>query len=93
MNNTFFAQVPGQMETLCEEELKELGAQNTKVSYRGVYFEADHSALYKINYSSRLVSRVLAPLKSFLCYNGNDLKKAAEKIKWEEMFSLDQTFS
>jgi putative N6-adenine-specific DNA methylase len=92
-NNGYFAQAPGMMEMLCEEELIELGATNTKVAYRGVYFDADPATLYKINYASRLVSRVLAPLKTFLCYNGNDLIKVAEKIKWEEFFSLDQTFS
>ena len=31
-NNTFFAQVPGMMEELCEQELIELGAKNTKSS-------------------------------------------------------------
>ncbi len=81
------------METLCEEELNELGARNTKVTYRGVSFEADQDALYRINYTSRLLSRVLAPLKTFLCYNGTDLKKIASKIKWEEFFSVNQTFS
>lgn len=31
-NNTFFAQVPGMMEELCEQELIELGAKNTRVA-------------------------------------------------------------
>lgn len=91
--NSFFAQVPGMMETLCEEELIELGAANTKVVYRGVYFEADPTALYRINYTSRLVSRVLAPLITFQCHNTNILKKKAEEIKWEEFFSVDKTFA
>lgn len=91
--NSFFAQVPGMMETLCEEELIELGATNTKVAYRGIYFEADPTALYRINYTSRLVSRVLAPLLTFQCHNTNILKKKAEEIKWEEFFSIDKTFA
>lgn len=91
--NSFFAQVPGMMETLCEEELIELGATNTKVAYRGVYFDAVNEALYRINYTSRLVSRVLAPLITFQCHNTNILKKKAEEIKWEEFFSVDKTFS
>lgn len=93
IDNTFFAQVPGMMEELCEKELQELGAANTKVSYRGVYFEADVSTLYKINYTSRLLSRVLAPLKTFHCRNVEALIKAASKIKWEKLFSLDKTFA
>lgn len=91
--NEYFAQVPGMMESICEEELLELGAKNTRIAYRGIYFQADQKTLYKINYTSRLISRVLAPLISFKCYNGNDLKRIAEKIKWEKLFSIDQTFA
>lgn len=91
--NSFFAQVPGMMEAMCEEELKELGAVNTKVAYRGVYFQADPSALYRINYTSRLLSRVLAPLLTFPCPDAAALAKAAARIRWEEFFSLEQTFA
>jgi len=91
--NGFFAQVPGMMEELCQQELVELGATNTKVTYRGVYFNGDNTILYKINYTSRLLSRVLAPLITFKCYNPNALLKAAEKIRWEEIFSLEKTFA
>lgn len=89
----YFAQVPGMMEELCEQELIELGAANTKVSYRGVYFNADKETLYKINYTSRLLSRVLAPLKSFHCNNTNVLYKTSLQVKWEDFLSLDKTFS
>ncbi len=92
-DNMFFAQVPGMMESLCEEELIELGAKNTKVSYRGVYFEADPASLYRINYMSRMVSRVLAPLLTFSCHNTNILRKKAEEIKWEKIFTIDKTFA
>ncbi|MFA5804125.1 MAG: THUMP domain-containing protein [Melioribacteraceae bacterium] len=92
-DNKFFAQVPGMMETLCEEELIELGAKNTKVAYRGVYFKADSASLYRINYTSRMISRVLAPLITFHCQNTNILIKTAEKIRWEEIFNIKQTFA
>jgi putative N6-adenine-specific DNA methylase len=61
-DNKYFAQVSGKMETLCEEELIRLGAVNTKIDYMGVHFEADDTAIYRINYTSRLISRILAPL-------------------------------
>ena len=32
------------MEEICEQELIELGAKNTKISYRGIYFEADNTS-------------------------------------------------
>ncbi|MDR3665763.1 MAG: THUMP domain-containing protein [Ignavibacteriaceae bacterium] len=91
--NKFFAQVTGMMEELCEQELIELGAVNTKIAYRGVYFEADTTALYRINYTSRMLSRVLAPLLTFYCDNQNVLIKAAENIAWEELFSVNKTFA
>jgi len=92
-NNTFFAQVPGMMEELCEQELIELGAKNTRVAYRGIYFEADLVTIYRINYTSRMISRVLAPLKSFHCRNADAIMNLAKKIKWDKLFSLDQTFA
>jgi putative N6-adenine-specific DNA methylase len=92
-DNMFFAQVPGMMESLCEDELIELGAKNTKAAYRGVYFEADSVSLYRINYTSRLISRVLAPLITFHCQNTNILRQKAEEIRWEEIFSIDKTFA
>jgi len=92
-NNTFFAQVPGMMEELCQQELIELGAKNTRVAYRGIYFEADLLTIYRINYTSRMISRVLAPLKAFHCRNADSIMKLAKQIKWDKMFSLDQTFA
>ncbi len=92
-NNTFFAQVPGMMEELCEQELIELGAKNTRVAYRGIYFEADLLTIYRINYTSRTISRVLAPLKSFRCRDAKSIMKMAEKIEWDKIFSLNQTFA
>jgi len=79
-NNTFFAQVPGMMEELCQQELIELGAKNTRVAYRGIYFEADLLTIYRINYTSRMISRVLAPLKSFHCRNADSIMKLAKQI-------------
>ena len=81
------------MEELCEQELIELGAKNTKVAYRGIYFEADLLTIYRINYTSRTISRVLAPLKSFRCRDANAIMKMAEKIEWDKIFSLNQTFA
>jgi putative N6-adenine-specific DNA methylase len=92
-NNVFFAQVPGQMEKFAEEEIISLGAINIKLEYRGIYFEADKLSLYRINYQSRLISRVLAPLITFPCYTPGSLLKTAESIEWDKIFSIDQTFA
>ena len=91
--NGFFAQVTGKMEDLCKEELIELGTKDTEVSYKGVYFKADFPTIYKINYTSRLLSRVLAPLVSFPCRSTEYLYQRAKKIHWEDFCSLEKTFS
>ena len=91
--NEYFAQVPGMMEELCEAELIKLGAKNTKVAYRGVSFNAEASVLYKINYTSRLTSRVLAPLISFRCNDTKLLRENALQIKWDNFFKVDQSFA
>ncbi len=92
-NNIYFAQAAGMMESICEQELIELGAEKTKADYRGVYFNADASTLYKINYLSRTITRVLAPLKNFHCKTSKDIMKAAMSIEWNSFFSVEQTFS
>lgn len=89
----FFAQVTGKMENLCMEELVELGATETEMAYKGVYFKADLPTIYKINYTSRLISRVLAPLVSFPCRSTDYLYQKAMKIHWEDFCSLEKTFS
>ena len=89
----YFAQVTGKMENLCEEELAELGASEIKPDYKGVYFNADIPTIYRINYTSRLLSRVLAPLLSFPCHTTNDLIQKAKKIHWEDFLSIKKTFA
>lgn len=89
----YFAQAPGKMEEFCEQELLQLGAKNTKVVYRGIYFNADQETLYRINYCSRLLSRIIAPVAKFYCPDPELLLKFASKIKWEDFISIDQTFA
>ena len=91
--NGFFAQVTGKMESLCEQELIELGATETTTAYKGVYFKADLPTIYRINYTSRLLSRVLAPLVTFQCRSTDYLYQKAKKIKWEDFCSLNKTFA
>lgn len=90
---TYFAQAPGMMEDLCLEELSALGARNPRKAFRGVYFEAAPETLYRINYCSRLASRVLAPLSSFQCDSPDDILRNAAKIQWDSFFGLEKTFA
>jgi putative N6-adenine-specific DNA methylase len=92
-NNRYFAQIADGIKELGIAELTELGAGNVSSAYRGIYFDADAETLYRINYSSRLVSRVLAPLVWFRCHTTDQLHKKAMQIKWTDFISPKNTFA
>ena len=89
----FFAQVADGFDDLVREELARLGAVDVKPAYRGVWFGADKEALYRVNYRSRLLTRVLAPLISFDCHSAGYLYKTGFSIEWPSLFGADETFA
>jgi len=89
----FFAQTPGGLEDLAAQELTQLGATNIRTAYRGLRFEAQKETLYKINYEARLLTRVLAPLKTFHCHNTAYLYRQAKSLDWSALLSPDNTFA
>ncbi len=88
----FFAQVGSGFESIAAMELSHIGARKIEPGFRGFYFSADPAVLYSINYQSRLVSHVLAPLVSFQCRDREDLYREGKKIDWPSIFSPDHTF-
>ncbi|RPH50240.1 MAG: class I SAM-dependent RNA methyltransferase [Desulfobacteraceae bacterium] len=91
--NRYFAQISDGLEDMGALELDELGAKEIQPAYRGIYFEADKRSLYRINYSSRLITRVLAPLLAFKCETEEILYKTAKTIDWSAVFSVKDTFA
>ncbi len=89
----FFAQIAGGLEQLGAQELSELGAEEIDPAFRGLYFSADPAALYRINYCSRLLTRVLAPLVSFECPDDQMLYRIGRGIDWPLLFSATDRFS
>jgi len=89
----FFAQVSEGMEQTAAEEISELNGQEISPSYRGVHFQADHATLYAVNYRSRILSRVLAPLVSFRCHSTDYLYKKAREVAWSDFLDVDQSFA
>lgn len=89
----YFAQVANGLEELAAQEIKALGADQIKQRFRGLYFKADKDTLYSINYGSRILTRVLAPLLTFDCHSTKYLYKTAMDIPWEELFTWEQTFA
>ncbi len=83
-----------ELEPLLLEELKDLGCTSMHLGYRGVFVEDwDWSTIYRINYGSRLASRVLLPLSRFRCYDKNSLYKNASEIDWTKYLKGNATFA
>ena len=89
----YFAQIAGGLEPAGADELASLGAKKMSQVYRGVYFNADAASLYRINYQSRLATRVLAPLLEFDCHSDEYLYKTARSIPWRDFLSVDNSFA
>lgn len=89
----YFAQVSDDIKDIAEAELLELGAVETSHSYRGIYFNADPEALYRINLHSRLINRILAPLKTFDCHSDKYLYQVGKQIHWEDFLNPEQTLA
>ena len=89
----YFAQIAEGLEDLGKNELQELGAQDIKAAYMGFYFSADKAALYRLNYCSRFLSRILAPLIRFDCHSDKYLYKTASNINWSSLIDLKSTFA
>ena len=78
-SNRYFAQISVEMQDLGINELHELTAKNIKPAHRGIYFEADQEVLYRANYTSRFITRILAPIIKFTCHNTKYLYRKAKK--------------
>ncbi|MDZ7860067.1 MAG: THUMP domain-containing protein [Candidatus Krumholzibacteriota bacterium] len=91
--NRYFAQIANGLEKLEAEEISKLGASDVKTTYRGIYFTADHETLYRVNYTSRFASQVLAPILTFDCHSEKYLYKTAKSLPWKRLLSLDETFA
>lgn len=92
--NRYFAQCGNDIMDLAGIELSSLGAENISPSYRGMYFSATLVNVYRINYRSRLVSRILAPLIEFPCYSDKELyDNAISRVDWSTFLTPDMTFA
>ncbi|MBN1104946.1 MAG: class I SAM-dependent RNA methyltransferase [Deltaproteobacteria bacterium] len=81
------------MGQLAAEELAELKARNIHPGYRGLHFEADPASLYRINYGSRYLTRVLAPLITFHCHTHDYLYRRAKQVEWSDFFTPEHSFA
>ncbi len=92
-NHGYFAQMPDDVKEQAASELQEMGAKDVRPAYRGIHFSADRKTLYRINYHTRLTTRILAPLLTFDCHSDRYLYKQAQQIPWEDFLTTAGTFA
>lgn len=89
-----FVTCPEGIEPLLINELTKMGLLDLTVGFRGVYVaNASMEAIYRINYCSRLASRVLLPLARFRCYDAKSLYKGVATVDWLNYIHKGQTFA
>ncbi|MCG8411953.1 MAG: THUMP domain-containing protein [Bacteroidales bacterium] len=81
------------LEDVLAKELEDLGAQEVQTKNRMVEFNGDKELMYRANYHLRTALRVLKPIAEFKAKNENELYEEVQKIDWDEIFSLKQTFA
>lgn len=89
----FFAQVPDGGEEVATAELLRLGASKVTPGYRGLYFQAERDALYRIVYCALTISRVLCPLIRFQAHSPEYLYRRVQGIDWTKLFTNRRTFA
>ena len=90
---TFFALLGEGLAEWGAAELQDIGVQSIKEGYRGFYFEAQPETLYRMLYTTRLFSRVLAPLIRFDCHSVKYLYRRIHETPWERFMTPDHTFA
>lgn len=93
MATDLFVICPFYLETLLLKELAGLGLSGMRKIPGGVYVPQTVEAIYKINYCSRIATRVLLPLVQFPCRDREDLYREAKKIDWSLYLDLKKTFA
>lgn len=88
-----FVSCANYLEHLLQHELHHLGVTDVKRSRLGVFVPKTVENVYRINYCSRIATRVLWPIVQFRCGNRDDLYNTLKQIDWLEWFSVDETFA
>lgn len=89
-----FVTCSNHLEHLLAQELGELGYPKAVTGFRGVRVpDVDLSAIYRINYRSRIAGRVLMPIAQFRCYDPESLYDGIYKIDWLKYLSAKNSIS
>ncbi|MBE9539579.1 MAG: bifunctional 23S rRNA (guanine(2069)-N(7))-methyltransferase RlmK/23S rRNA (guanine(2445)-N(2))-methyltransferase RlmL [Proteobacteria bacterium] len=97
MNNTtehgWFASCPKGLEALLAHELSTLGAESTRETVAGVYFDGALATGYRACLWSRLANRILMPLGRYEVADADALYAQLQTIAWDNYFGVEQSFA
>ena len=91
--HAWFASCPKGMEALLAHELSTLGADSTRETVAGVYFDGALATAYSACLWSRLANRILMPLGRYEVSSADDLYRAVHSIEWGDYFGVGQSFA
>jgi 23S rRNA (guanine2445-N2)-methyltransferase / 23S rRNA (guanine2069-N7)-methyltransferase len=89
----WFASCPKGIEGILAGELTTLGADATRETVAGVYFDGSLASAYRVCLWSRLANRVLMPLGRFDVSDADSLYRALQTIKWDDCLSVRESFA
>jgi 23S rRNA (guanine2445-N2)-methyltransferase / 23S rRNA (guanine2069-N7)-methyltransferase len=74
-------------------ELVSLGAESTRETIAGVYFEGPLAMGYRSCLWSRLANRILLPVLSCEVADADDLYRELRQVNWDQFFTAQQSFA
>tara|TARA_R110002072_G_scaffold301164_3_gene480339 strand:- start:131421 stop:133598 length:2178 start_codon:yes stop_codon:yes gene_type:complete len=87
---SFFATCAKSLESLLDDELKAMGADNIRQTVAGVYFSGQLLTAYRAVMYSRIANRVIVILAEHSANDAEELYQAADSINWlQHMRSAD----
>ncbi len=89
----FFATAPRGIEPLLKEELINIGAEWTKQTTSGVYFEGNLRLGYRACLWLRTANRVLMPITQFEAKQPDDLYSGIKQVDWAQHLESDGTLA
>jgi putative N6-adenine-specific DNA methylase len=90
-SESFFASAPRGLEDLLLDEVRHLGGKGAKAVPGGVLFEGDWTICYRVNFWSRIASRVLWRIATFDYKSEQDIYAGAKAVDWLRYFKVEQT--
>ena len=81
------------LEGVLADELRALGAEDVTEGNRVVYFKGNKEMLYRANFACRTAIRVLKPFLTLKSSGADDLHEQLKSFDWEQLMSVDTTFS